>query len=94
MNPYHPYYLTDTVKFYYDDELVIGTIMKFGKNFFTMLTKDGRNDYYFDKMKVEAHYSCQISSLVNDYLRGNKDFEYLYKAYGSRPSSEKQWKID
>lgn len=81
-NPYHPYYLCDTLHFTYNGKNVWGTIVKFGKDYFTCLTKDGYRNYKFNKMVVLTLCQCRISDLIMDYKRsGNMNFEYLYRNY-------------
>jgi hypothetical protein len=93
-NPYWPYYLSDTLNFTYNGKNVWGTILKFGKDWITCITKDGYRNYKWNKMSPAVVYQCRISDLIVQFERyGDANFEYLYKHYGpSTPSV--QWTMD
>lgn len=80
-NPYWPYWLTNTVHFIYNGKNVIGTILKFGNGYVTMITKDGYRNYSWNKMTVTNLCGCAVRELATSYLRGNKDYEYLARYY-------------
>lgn len=85
MNPHWPYHLTDTVNFTYNGKNVIGTILKFGDGYFTMITKNGRQNYYWDKMKVINLYQCAVRELIRLYeVFGQKEYKYLADYYGRK----------
>lgn len=93
-NPYWPYWVSDTLNFTYEGENVWGTILGFGDGFVTMITKNGRIDFEWNKMMPTCLYQCRIDDLIMNYERhGNMDFEYLYNYYGpSKPTV--QWSMD
>jgi hypothetical protein len=93
-NPYWPYWVSNTLNFTYNGKNVWGTILKFGKDYITCITKDGYRSYKWNKMSPPCLYQCGVSDLIVEYERSNNmDFEYLYKYYGpSRPTV--QWKED
>lgn len=82
-NPYWPYWLTNTVHFVYNNKNVIGTILKFGNGYVTMITKDGYRNYNWNKMVVTRLYECSVRDLAMAYTREkNEDYAYLAKHYG------------
>ena len=82
-NPYWPYWLGETMNFTYNGKEVWGTILKFGKDFVTCITKDGYRSYKWNKILPIATYQCKVSDLIRlyEYYRDER-FEYLYKYYG------------
>lgn len=82
-NPYYPYWLSDTLNFTYNGKDVWATIMKFGKDFVTCITKDGYRSYKWDKMSTPTVYHCKVSELIKNYqYHGDTKFKYLYDFYG------------
>jgi hypothetical protein len=93
-NPYYPYWIGNTLNFTYDGKNVWATIIKFGKDFITCITKDGYRSYKWNKMTTPLLYQCSINNLIQLYQQcGNKDFEYLYNYYGPYKPTV-QWKQD
>ena len=93
-NPYWPYYIGNTLNFTYNDKNVWATIVRFGKDCITCITKDGYRTYKWNKMSPPLLYQCAVNELIRLYQHyDNKDFEYLYKHYGPwKPSV--QWTED
>lgn len=93
-NPYWPYWLGNTLNFDYNNKNVWGTIIRFGKDFVTCITKDGYRSYKWNKMSPPVIYQCRISDLIQmyEYYRDNR-FEYLYRYYGPSTTTV-QWKED
>lgn len=82
-NPFWPYWLSDTLNFTYNGKDVWGTIMKFGKDFVTCITKDGYRSYKWNKMSPVMVYQCKVSELIKNYQWYNDQrFKYLYDFYG------------
>lgn len=82
-NPYSPYWLSDTLNFTYNGKNIWGTIMKFGKDFVTCITKDGYRSYKWAKMSTPVVYGCKVSELIKQYQwYGDSKFKYLYDFYG------------
>ena len=76
-------YLTNTLHFTYNDKDVWATILKFGKDFVTCITKDGFRSYKWDKMSIPTVYACSVTELIKNYQwHGDIKFKYLYDYYG------------
>jgi hypothetical protein len=84
MNPYWPYYLSNTVEFTYHGKKVLGTIMRFGNGFWHLLTKDGYRNYRWDRIDgVTMLYQCSVSELIKMYqYHGDQRYKYLHDHYG------------
>lgn len=88
------YNLCETLNFTYNGKDVWATIVKFGKDFVTCITKDGYRSYKWNKMSPTVVYGCRVSDLIQmyEYYKDNR-FEYLYRYYGpSTPTV--RWKED
>ena len=82
-NPYWPYWLSNTVNFTYNGKDVWGTIIKFGKDSVTCITKDGYRSYKWNKMSPTLLYQCAVSELIKNYqYHGDTRFKYLHDFYG------------
>ena len=93
-NPYWPYWLSNTLNFTYNGKDVWATILKFGKDYITCITKDGYRSYKWNKMSPPVLYQCRVSDLIQSYqYYGDSKFEYLYKYYGPYTPTV-QWKED
>lgn len=93
-NPYWPYWVSNTLNFTYNGKDVWATILKFGKDYITCITKDGYRSYKWNKMNPIVMYQCKISDLIRLYERcDDSRFEYLHQHYGSSKPTV-QWKMD
>ena len=93
-NPYWPYWVSNTLNFTYNGKDVWATILKFGKDYITCITKDGYRSYKWNKMSLTVLYQCRVSDLIQSYQHyGDNRFEYLYKYYGPYAPTI-QWKED
>ncbi len=83
INPYAPYWLSNTLNFTYDGEELWGTIMAFGDGFVKLVTKQGLKDYEWDKMVNTIVYQCRVDEFRKKYhYHGDERFKYLEDYYG------------
>ena len=63
-NPYYPYWVSNTLNFTYNGKNVWATILKFGKDWITCITKDGYRSYKWSKMTPPTLYQCRVSDVI------------------------------